>query len=278
MVIDQVLSGAVGPPIERSWNSRDCLLYALAVGASDEELAFTTDNSAGIPQLVLPTFAVIPGSSRGAFPSLEMLDRTKVVHGKHALEVRGPIPTEGKVTTESRVADVKRKRGSVVVTIETISSDAITKAKRFSERRTLVVSTVGSFNLGSGRASTEAIPSRSPDELIKQQTGRNQALLYRLCDDRNPLHSDPSAAEAAGLERPLLHGLCTFGFIGRALLRSLCGMDPGRFLAMEARFTAPVFPGETLITSIWSEGNSATFITRTATGRTCVDQGTFRFS
>ena len=126
------------------------------------------------------------------------------------------------------------------------------------------------------------VPSCEPDEVVSYATRSDQALLYRLSGDRNPLHSDPAFAKRAGFDRPILHGLCTYGFTGRALLHAVCGSDPARFGAMRARFSRPTMPGDTLSISVWDIGDSARgtyrFRTETQRGETVIDGGLFRLA
>jgi acyl dehydratase len=121
-------------------------------------------------------------------------------------------------------------------------------------------------------------PDRAPDHSVTYQTRADQALTYRLSGDRNPLHSDPEFAKMAGFPRPILHGLCTYGFTGRALLHTLCGSDPSRFKRMDVRFSKPVFPGDELTVHMWVDGNVALFRTETQNGDTVIDQGRFERS
>ncbi|MDA0272020.1 MAG: MaoC family dehydratase, partial [Proteobacteria bacterium] len=120
-------------------------------------------------------------------------------------------------------------------------------------------------------------PDRAPDKQVSYTTRQDQALTYRLSGDRNPLHSDPSFAAMGGFENPILHGLCTYGFTGRGLLNELCNGDAGRFKSMNARFSKPVFPGDTLIVSMWVDGNEALFRTTNQNGDVVIDQGVFGF-
>jgi acyl dehydratase len=121
-------------------------------------------------------------------------------------------------------------------------------------------------------------PEREPDHVVTYETRTDQALLYRLSGDRNPLHSDPSFAKLGGFDRPILHGLCTYGFTGRALLHSLCGSDPARFHSMSCRFSHPVMPGDTLTVRVWVDGGDAVFQTATQDGTVVIDGGRCAFS
>jgi acyl dehydratase len=121
-------------------------------------------------------------------------------------------------------------------------------------------------------------PAREADHQVTYKTLPEQALLYRLSGDRNPLHSDPEFARAAGFPRPILHGLCTYGFTGRALLHTLCGSDPARFKSMEGRFSKPVFPGEALTIAMWIDGGVCLFQTKNERGEVMLDQGRMTFA
>jgi acyl dehydratase len=121
-------------------------------------------------------------------------------------------------------------------------------------------------------------PERPPDHEVTYQTSPDQALLYRLNGDRNPLHSDPEFARAGGFDRPILHGLCTYGFTGRALLHALCGSDPARFGHIEGRFTSPVYPGEALTVRAWETGDGEAVFTTSVGERAVIDQGLLRYS
>ena len=121
-------------------------------------------------------------------------------------------------------------------------------------------------------------PERAPDHVVTYSTRPDQALTYRLSGDRNPLHADPEFAKLAGFPKPILHGLCTYGFTGRALLHTLCGSDPARFTGMEARFSKPVYPGDELTVKMWVDGNEAIFRTETHNGEVVIDQGRCTFT
>jgi acyl dehydratase len=299
MNLDSV--GTSSEPVERSWTSTDCILYALGVGAGSIdangfELAFTTENSAGVAQQVLPTFATIVGAAnraaaggagRGGIESggrmvefsFGSFDPAMLVHGEQAIELFGPIPAEGSARTTSTITGIYDKGSGAVVVMKAASVDAANGAPIFTTETSLFIRGEGGFGGPREReGSPPPIPERKPDELVTYDTRRDQALLYRLSGDRNPLHSDPAFAERAGFERPILHGLCTYGFTGRALLHQLCGSDPGRFGSMSGRFTKPVMPGDTLGVSIWHEDGGARFRTTTSDGVVAIDSGAFSYS
>jgi acyl dehydratase len=282
--------GAAAPPVESSWTSTDCLLYALGVGAGALdpacELEFTTEHSAAHPQRVLPTFATVvgrprgpDGASTGGAPLGQVgdFDPAMLVHGEQAIQLDGPLPTEGRVRTSSRVAGIYDKGSGALIVIESESSDADTGQRRFCAATGLFVRGEGGFGGPRGPSEPDAgPPARAPDHVVSYTTRPDQALLYRLSGDRNPLHSDPDFAKRAGFPRPILHGLCTYGFTGRALLHTLCGSDPARFGSMTARFSAPAYPGDTLAVSIWTDHDRAWFRTETQSGAVVLDRGQFR--
>jgi acyl dehydratase len=275
--------GTSSDPIIRSWTSKDCLLYALGVGSgaldpTGFELEFTTENSAEVEQKVLPTFATIVGLGGAGRGSLGDFDMAMLVHGEQSVEMHGVIPADGSVSTTSTVAGIYDKGSGALVVIESTSVDAATGAPCFSARSALFIRGEGGFGGDRGPASSPAPPASEPDEVISYTTRTDQALLYRLSGDRNPLHSDPAFAKRAGFDRPILHGLCTYGFTGRALLHTLCGSDPTRFGSMHARFSRPTFPGDTLTVSMWVDGSEAAFRTENQRGETVIDGGRFTFS
>lgn len=256
MPLDLTAVGRELPPSERAWTSTDALLYAVAVGAGAEdpaaELAFTTENTQGVPQQVLPTFAVLVGNPWDAFGSLGPFDFGMLVHAEQSVELAGPLPPEGRVRTTTRVVDIQDKGSGALVAFEARSDDAASGAHRFTVRASVFIRGEGGFG-GPRKPSAPRAPwpERPADVAVTYATRRDQALLYRLTGDRNPLHTDPALARRAGFPRPILHGLCTYGFAGRALLQALCGGDPARFGGLEARFTRPVLPGDTLTVRAW---------------------------
>ncbi len=285
MPINPDAVGTESGPTERSWTSKDALLYALGVGAGATdptgfELEFTTENSKDVQQAVLPTFAVIVGGGGGGMRNVGTFNPAMLVHGEQAIELHGPIPVEGTVRTTGRITGIYDKGSGAVIATEAESVDAETGEPRFTTRSSVFIRGEGGFGGDRGPSGPRNVaPDRDADHVVTYETRPDQALLYRLSGDRNPLHSDPEFAKMAGFDRPILHGLCTYGFTGRALLHTLCGSDPARFRSMEARFSKPVFPGDTLTVRMWVTGDGeALFRTETQTGDVVIDQGRATFT
>jgi acyl dehydratase len=269
-----------GPPSERSWTSKDALLYAVGVGAGSIdptgfELEFTTENSKDVPQKVLPTFAVIVGMGVGDVGPFNM---AMLVHGEQAIELHREIPVEGRMLTTARVVAVYDKGSAAVAVHEATSVDADTGELMMTTRNSMFIRGEGGWGGDRGPSGPRNVPpDRDPDAVVTYQTRADQALTYRLSGDRNPLHSDPEFAKLAGFDRPILHGLCTYGFTGRALLHTLCGSDPARFKSMEGRFSKPVYPGDALTVKMWVDGGEALFRTETQSGDVVFDGGRCTF-
>ena len=280
MPLDHSLVGVPGEPQERSWTSKDALLYAIGVGAGLgdplQELEFTTENSEGVRQQVLPTYAVLVAQARTS-RGLGDFDRALLVHAEQAFELHRPLPVEGTVRTVATVTGIYDKGSGALVASENVAVDAATGAKLVTSRSGAFIRGEGGFGGERGPSGRWQRPERPPDHQVVQPTRPEQALLYRLSGDRNPLHADPKFAARGGFSRPILHGLCTYGFTGRALLHTLCGSDPARFGSMSGRFSRPVLPGDTLVVSIWREdGDSALFQTATEDGTVVIDHGRMR--
>ncbi len=283
MPINPDAVGTVSEASENSWTSKDCLLYALGVGAgsldASEELTFTTENSKGVDQQVLPTFAVIAAAGGGgALRAIGTFNFAMLVHGEQAVTLHQPLPVEGSVRSTSTIVGIYDKGSGAVVAIESTSVDPVTDKPMFSTRSSIFIRGEGGWGGDRGPSGrTNVAPDRAPDHQVSYATRHDQALLYRLSGDRNPLHSDPSFARMGGFDRPILHGLCTYGFTGRALLHTLCGSDPARFTSMDARFSKPVMPGDTLTVSMWVDGSEAIFQTATQDGTVVIDNGRLVF-
>jgi len=281
MPLNHSLVGVQGEPAERSWTSKDALLYAIGVGAGLgnplEELQFTTENSAGVPQQVLPTYGVLLAQAR-ASGNMGDFDRAMLVHAEQSIELHQPLPVEGTLRTSSTVTGIYDKGSAAVIESENRAVDPATGAPMVTTRSSVFIRGEGGFGGDRGTSEPWELPDRAPDHKVTQQTRPEQALLYRLSGDRNPLHSDPSFAARGGFSRPILHGLCTYGITGRVLLHEVCGSDPARFAFMSGRFSRPVLPGESLVVSIWAGGNgTAQFQTAKEDGTVVIDRGTLRF-
>ena len=284
MAIDTSAVGFTADPVETSWTSSDALLYALGVGAgtldaTELELEFTTENSDGIVQRVLPTFGIVLGGMSAIAAEVGSIDPAMVVHGEQAITLHREIPIEGTLRSTSWISAIYDKGSGAVVIIDAESVDAGRGDPLFTTRSAVFVRGAGGFGGDRGpRSSATGMPRRAPDHSVTCATRDDQALLYRLSGDRNPLHSDPKYARSAGFAKPILHGLCTYGFTGRALLHALCGSDPSRFRAMSGRFVKAVFPGETLVVKMWvTSAGEARFQTENGAGETVLGQGTVSF-
>jgi acyl dehydratase len=283
MPINPNAVGATGEPVEFSWDSDACLLYALGVGAgvldpTGFELEFTTENSTGIVQRALPTMCVVLGGRAGAGPlgKIGTFNAAMLVHGEQGITLHQPLPVAAVAESQSRIAAIYDKGKAAVVVTESTAKDKATGEPLFTTTSSLFLRGEGGWGGDRGPSTSFTAPDRDPDHVVTYETRPDQALLYRLNGDRNPLHSDPKFAELGGFPKPILHGLCTYGFTGRALLHSICGSDPDRFGAMHGRFASPVMPGDTLDVKVWVDGDGATF--QTFVGDRCVlDAGSFRF-
>lgn len=273
MPVDLALVGRSTEPFPVAWTAKDVMLYAVAVGAgaddAGKELPYTTENTAGVELQVLPTFAVTIGFD-GPRVSIGDIDRTKLVHGEQALRVLRPLPPEGSGTMTRKLEAIYDKGSGALFVMRTQLADA-TGEPLVEIRSGVFVRGETGFGGERGPKTEWAIPDRAPDHMIEQRTQSNQALLYRLTGDRNPLHSDPAFAAHGGFPRPILHGLCTYGFAGRAIAALAEGKS--KLNRLSVRFSSPVMPGDTLTTTVWIEGGTAVF--RTAVGgRIVLDHGT----
>ena len=255
------------PEVEHSFGLKDCILYALGLGLgqdplNEDELAFVYEKNLK----ALPTFALVQGYSPYWLRNPDSgVNWTKVVHGEQGLTLHKPVMAQGTVIGRTRIVEVIDKgegKGALVFSERTVTDKASGALLA-----TLTQTTFCRADGGFGGPPREApaphpIPERAPDITCDLPTRPEMALIYRLSGDVNPLHAEPEFAKAAGFPRPILHGLATFGVAGHALLKSLCGYDPARLAAMTGRFSAPVYPGETIRTEIWRDGKVASFRAR----------------
>ena len=256
------------PDIHQTYTARDTILYALGLGighdpTDPDQLRYTYEK--GLQ--TLPTMGVIlgfPGFWLGD-PSVGA-DATRLLHGEQFIETLHPLPPEGTVIGRTRVIDVADKgpgKGALVYTERTLTDAQGTLLCR--QRSTTFLRGDGGFGGPNTPApSPHPIPDRAPDQTITWSTLPQAALIYRLSGDPNPLHVDPATYTAAGFSRPVLHGLCTFGIAGHALATAT-GHEPAAIRTIQARFTAPVFPGETIETDLWHELGAIAFRARIPT-------------
>jgi acyl dehydratase len=283
MPINHDVVGAKGEPVEHSWTSKDSLLYSLGVGCGAvdpfSDLQFTTENTKDTPQQVLPTMAVVLGFGGAAVVgAIGPFNPAMLVHGEQAIALASPIPVEGTISTVGEIVGIYDKVKGAVVATESVSTDVSTGKELFRSRSAVFIRGEGGWGGDRGPAAAAPPPDRAPDHSVTYPTRTDQALIYRLSGDRNPLHSDPSFAAMGGFDKPILHGLCTYGFTGRALLQALCGNDPTRFRSMAGRFSSPVMPGEELTVNMWVDGDQAVFQTCGGDGRVVLDGGLCEFS
>lgn len=276
--------GAVGDVRHISWTSKDALLYAVGIGAGQADLPFTTENTPNTPQVVFPTFAVVAGSGSAspgasAMSQIGSFNWALLVHGSQAITLHRPIPVEAQATVQDRVVAMydKVKAAVVVMENEVKSADG---EPLWNTRSAVFIRGEGGWggDRGPSGPQNEAPADAAPDHEITLQTSPDQAFIYRLSGDRNPLHTDPSFAALGGFDRPILHGLCTYGFTGRALLGALADNDVTRFHHIEGRFSSPVMPGDALTVRVWRTGAGEAVFTTSVGDRTVIDQGLARFS
>lgn len=261
MPIDlNVALGAEFGAVEFSWTTTDVQLYNLALGAgadpvSARELSYVVDHK---PQ-VLPTFGCVAASfhdiepPKVSWPGVE-IELAKILHASEQVTVPAPLPPSGSARALSRIAEIRDKGKAAVIVLET-SVTSTDGTPLWTQRRSIFARGEGGFGGERGPSSPDAAPDRAPDVTVLMPTLPQQALLYRLCGDRNPLHSDPEFASAAGFPRPILHGLCTFGITCKAIVDACLDGDASRVASYGARFAGVVFPGETLKASIWKDDN-----------------------
>lgn len=259
-------------PVRQSYTARDTMLYALSLGLGNDPLDTTAlpyvyEGKDGNSLVTLPSQAVVLG-----FPGFWArepdtgIDWVKVLHGEQRMRLHKPLPPAADVVGYNQIthlADKGAGKGTVMVTerrVETATGELLATVQQVSFLRG-----DGGYSQNPGQVSDEPLPAlqptpedRAPDFTDVQATRPEAALLYRLSGDYNPLHADPAVATAAGFDRPILHGLASYGLVVRALLRQCAGGDASRFKALDIRFASPVFPGETLVTEIWRVPGSTT--------------------
>jgi acyl dehydratase len=257
------------------WDSSDCLLYAVGVGAGPESLAFVTENSAGVRQQVLPTFVTTRNAALDTvWEAAGVTDRRTLVHGGQHTWVPQPLTTEREVELSAVLVGLFDTGRHAQLEIAHEGVDLGTDDLVFRCTQTLVLRDHGGFGGPPPPVRISTIPvDVTPQVSEVVGLAANQALVYRLSGDRNPLHSDPSVATRVGFERPILHGLCTYGIAARVALRTMLDDDPECFDAFSARFTGPVFPGTSLTVQMWSTDAGVAVRVVGPDDRTVLDDG-----
>ena len=259
--LEQV-AAAIGmelPTLYFRYSQRDAALYALGVGAPADPL--DTDELRSVYELspdfqVLPTFAVLFSKDlisqlmTGCIAGIQY-EPMLLLHGEQELDLHRPLPPGATVASRLRIADIQDK-GSGALIIFAVKSATEAREKLASARTSVFIRGIGGFGGHRGESVKLPPPARPPDIVHEEATLPTQALLYRLSGDANPLHADPQMAARGGYHAPILHGLCTFGFAARAIIKRCCENDASRLRSIRTRFSQHVFPGETLITEIWS--------------------------
>jgi acyl dehydratase len=257
---DHLLNYAI-PEVRQRVTKRDTILYALGVGLGQDPLDTRqldyVDHHRDLQ--ALPSMAVVLG-----YPGFWLgnpatgVDAVKLVHGEQSIALHAPLPVEGEIIGRTKVTGLVDKgagKGALLLSEKRLT-DAASGKLLATTRSTTFLRGDGGFGGPAGPVpAPHVMPERTPDITIDLATRPEQALLYRLNGDDNPLHADPALATKAGFPRPILHGLCTFGVVGHALLRGLLNYDASCLRSMAARFTAPVYPGETIRTEIWHDGS-----------------------
>ena len=257
-------------PVEQTYTERDTILYALGCGLGhdpldEDQLRFVFEE----PELLaLPSMAAVlsPPGFWARHPEAG-IDWVRILHGEQAMAIHRPLPAAATVAATAKVTDIVDKgpdKGALLFVERTVRD-----VETGEDLATLRSTTFARGDGGCGGTTQTApaphpIPDRAPDLTCDLPTAPNSALIYRLSGDPNPLHASPPVARAAGFDRPILHGLCSWGIAGHAILKSCCGYDPGRVRAMALRFSAPVYPGETIRTEMWRDGDIVSFRARVA--------------
>jgi acyl dehydratase len=255
------------PEVEHTYSERDTMLYALGLGCGSDpteagDLKYVYERGL----VALPTMAVVLAYPGNWLESKESTaDYSKVLHGEQYLTIHRPIPAAGSVVGRGRVKDLLdkgREKGAVLYVERQILNKADGEPIATMTSAAMLRGDGGFGGKPSPQPPPHALPDHPPGLSLDLKVAPNAALIYRLSGDRNPLHADPAAAAKGGFKMPILHGLCTYGIAGRAIIKSCCGDDPSRLKGLQVRFSSPVFPGETIRTEMWPEDNRVSFRAR----------------
>lgn len=249
--------------VEASWGDRETMLYALGIGfmrdpMDTRELQFAYENDLK----AVPTMATVIGWGASSTMARSGINYLMVVHGEQRLTLHKPLPVAATVLIDERVIgafDKGKDKGAVIVT------EKVLRDKKSNDKLCTLVGTTfarGDGGFGGpkdGAPQPHTLPTRAPDLSHECDTRPDQAFIYALSGDRNPLHRDPNVAKMAGFPRPILHGLCTYGTACRAVISSVCKYDAQKITGFDVRFSSPVFPGETIVTEMWVDGSVVSF-------------------
>ncbi|NLV81304.1 MAG: 3-alpha,7-alpha,12-alpha-trihydroxy-5-beta-cholest-24-enoyl-CoA hydratase [Rhodococcus sp.] len=269
MPIDVKAALSAAPTVrEVSWTERDVILYHLGLGAGVDsldpaELRWVYEKDLA----VLPTFAMIAGQGVSAgpvrpagmnLPGID-IDLRKILHSGQSLTLHAPIPAAGTATISQRISDVWDKGKAAVIVLETTGSDADGQAL-WTQSMQIWARGEGGFGGEAGPDAVATVPDRDADKVLVSPTSTQQALVYRLSGDLNPLHADPAFAKTAGFDRPILHGLASYGVVCKAVVDGILDGDPARVRSFSVRFAGSLYPGETIETSVWRDGDTLTLL------------------
>lgn len=256
-------------PVEQTYTEKDTILYALGIGLGadpldNEQLRFVFEEADGFA--ALPTLPVVlAGPGFWARDPETGIDWKKILHGEQAIALHGPVPTAATLVGQTRVTEIIDKgadKGALIYSERTLV-DKASGAKVATLSSTTFARGDGGFGGPSGPTKpVHTLPDRAPDSHYDHRTLPQSALIYRLSGDPNPLHASPQVAAESGFKAPILHGLCTLGIAGYAVLKCCCDGDPTRLKSLALRFSAPVYPGETIRTEMWLDGETASFRAR----------------
>ena len=269
-------------PVEHSYTTNDTILYALGLGVGSDalnaaDLRFTFEEQPGFAALPFMT-AVLGTPGFWVRDPESGIDWTKVLHGEQGIELHAPIPVEGTLIAQNRVAEIIDKgadKGALLY-IEREITDKASGKRIATTTSTTFARGDGGFGGPTGPLKpVHQLPDRAPDLSVDTPILPQAALIYRLSGDPNPLHASPEIAAKAGFKAPILHGLCTFGVAGCAVLKSCCDNDPTRLKSFDLRFSSPVYPGETVTTEIWQDADTVSFRARVEE-RTVLNNGIAR--
>jgi acyl dehydratase len=255
-------------PVEQDYTTDQAILYALGLGFGaepfDEQQLHFTFEEEGFS--AVPTIAVVlAGPGFWVREPDSGVDWVKVLHGEQGIEWHKPMPPSATVIGQTRIVDIIDKgegKGALIYSEKTLHDKATGDLLATTTSTTFARGDGGFGGPSEPVKTVHKLPDREPDRKVDVAMLPQSALIYRLSGDHNPLHASPTIAKAAGFERPILHGLCTLGVAGRAILQDVCNYDPTRMKSLDLRFSSPVYPGETISTEIWEDDNTISFRAR----------------